>query len=159
MVVLQSGKRLLFIFFPLESNCLSIHLLMLLLTSCCAALSLEGEGKWKLISWRWKPQYPGGLALFQSIFPMQSSPFSSKNDARLFPHRLHPVQRALPLPDFHFLSHHSRHLKDAPHWAGCSPRRLPIGTLCLFPLLSLLHQTLCMILANSNLISVSASLI
>lgn len=134
--VLQNGKRLLFNFFPPESNCLSIHLLLLLLTSYCAALSLEGKGKWKLIScpWRWKPQYPGGLALFRSIFPMQSSLFSSKNDARLFPHRLHPVQRALPLPDIHFLCHPSHHLKDAPHWAGCSPRRLPLGALCLFPL-------------------------
>lgn len=123
--------------------------------------SVYKQGKWKLKSclWRWKPQYPGCLALFQSTFPMQSSPFPSKNDACLFPHHLHPIQRVLPLPGFHFLCHHSHHPKDAPHSAGCSPSSRPLGHLCLFPLQSLLRQTLCMIPANSNHISISASLI
>lgn len=148
-----------FLFFP-QTNCLSSHLL-LLLTSCCAALSSKGKGKWKLIScpWRWKPQYPGCLALFRSTFPMQSSPFPSKNDECLFPHHLHQIQRVLPLPGFHFLCRHSHHPKGAPHWAGCSPSSCPLGHLCLFPLQILLHQTLCMIPTNSNLISISASLI
>lgn len=121
---------------------------------------LKRKGKWKFMpcQWRWKLQYPGCTDLSQSTFPMLSNRFPSESDDSINPHHLHQTQRVLPLQDFHILCHRSHLPKDAPHWAGYSNSSHPLGHLCLVPLQSLHHQTLCMIPANSNLISVSASL-